>query len=453
MSAAGTLTIVNRKEHPRILILDDDGAGIAERLDNVVLPGTIKVISSLQEVDQSEWDAVFLSDEYTLSFFSSAGGKNYRRTIADHLFVFFLLPDESYDQYGTLDYVKGHNKHSDPKALTLQWEIPGHEIGVKPGLDRELRESLVNDVEGRDTQSGLVDPGELPEGVTLDAFAVGPQSRILAGSLKVVGRGDVWFVPNAVANLAVWVTAAFSSWRRIDSKKFPGVPDWWAAPEWYSAAESHIALKIKEETAEFEKAKAKFVDARAELQRELGSATHDATGGSRQLLRGQDDALQEAVGAALVDLGFQVRDMDLEWDDKERREDFRITDSEDTKWHVIGDATGVRGNAKGNKIAALQGYVTKYVFEDKPASIPGMWYLLNREIDKDPNARSTILRADEIDPFAAQQGLILDTTALYVLVRHAHQHPDSKSSIRKYLRTAVGLFGLADARMWVAAQA
>ena len=144
-----------------------------------------------------------------------------------------------------------------------------------------------------------------------------------------------------------------------------------------------------------------------------------------------------------------MRDMDLEWDDKERREDFRITDPDDPRWLVLGDATGVRGNAKGGKMAVLQGYVTKYVFDETPSNIPGMWYLLNREIEKDPNIRSTILRADEIEPFAAQQGLVLDTTALYVLLRHAHDEPNDRPAIREYLRTFVGLLGLSEALKWL----
>lgn len=446
---SATHTIANRREHPRTLILDD-GWGFAERVQQeVALPGTVKVVTGFEGVDQSEWDALILNGEYLNRNTSSRALRITYQRVADHLYIFKVLPKSRHGNYGILDRVSGLNNADADVDLALRWEIPGHEIAIKTGIDRELRSSLIEAAESRDAQCGLSNPGDVPAGVDLDAFAVGPQDIVLAGTLNAPKRGEVWFVPSEVSTLGPWITAAFASWRRRAPKKFPGVPDWWASSEWHSAAESAIARKIAEETSTFEKAKAKFETIRSQLESELDKAREEATAGSRQLLRGQDDALQDAVRDALEELGFEVRDMDLEWENKERREDFRITDPDDPQWLVLGDATGVSGNAKGGKMAVLQGYVTKYVFDEKPDSIPGMWYLLNREIDKDPNVRSTILRADEIEPFAAQQGLILDTTALYVLLRHAHDQPEDGSSIREYLRTSVGLVGLPDAVKWI----
>lgn len=453
MTSTAIHTVVNRREHPRILIINDN-QDFAERvMRDVELPGTVKVIWNLDEVDQSEWDAVFLSELYNNGIPSAAPSRGaapsrrYSRTVADHLYVFLVLPEFGHN--GVLDQVKGLNDNEEPIRLRLRWNVPGHEVRAKQGLHRELQNSLLVAVESRDTQSGLPQPDELPTGVELDSFAIGPQKLVLAGSVKAPDRGEVWFVPNAVSDLAPWVTAAFQSWRRSDALKFPGLPDWWNAREWHSADESVIAERIDQETAEFEAARAKYESATTTLQTELETARAKATGGVRQLLRGQDDALQEAVGVALTELGFNVRDMDLEWNEKERREDFRITDDQAPGWLVLGDATGVRGNAKGSKIATLRGYVTKYVFEEKPDKLPGMWFLLNREIDRDPNTRSTILRSDEVEPFAADQGLILDTTALFVLLRHAERHPDDKPAIRDYLRGASGLVDLANARAWL----
>ncbi|MGO4651129.1 hypothetical protein AB4068_05505 [Arthrobacter sp. 2RAF22] len=442
-----THTVANRREHPRILILDDNW-GFGTRLQgDVNLPGTVKVISDLRSVDQTEWDALITNTEYQTANFSGTS-MSYRR-VADHLYIFKVLPEAQHNNRGTLDRVKGLNQAVGPVTLQLQWEVPGHEVAVRQGLERELHDSLVLAVEARGTQSGLVNPGDVPAGVELDAFALGPKGIVLAGRLEAPNRGEVWFVPSEISDLRPWLTAAFASWRRRDPKKFPGVPDWWASSEWYSAGEAAIARRIAEETAKFDETRATFDATRKQLESELTEAQEKASAGSRKLLRGQDDALQDAVRDALEELGFGVRDMDLEWDDKERREDFRITDPDDPQWLVLGDATGVTGNAKGGKMAVLQGYVTKYIFEERPSSIPGMWYLLNREIEKDPNIRSTILRADEIDPFAAQQGLVLDTTALYVLLRHVHDEPSDKPAARNYLRTSVGLLGLSDALTWM----
>lgn len=444
--------IANRREHPRILILDN-GEGFAARVqEEVSLPGTVKIISGVTEVDQSEWDALITRRDYqTVQHLTGAGGVRYGR-LDEHLYIFRVLPSSRYGNDGVLDRVAGLNSTEQAVVLRLRWGVAGHEIAVQQGFDRELKESIIEAVEGRDSQSGLEDPSELPAGVELNKFAVGPKGLVLAGSLSAPNRGDVWFVSEDVASLGPWITAAFASWRQKDSKKFPGIPDWWASPDWYSVPESAIAAEIDEETAAFEDARVKFESSLLHLESKLSLAREAATAGSRQLLRGQDDALQNAVRDALEELGFGVRDMDLEWDDKERREDFRITDPDDPHWLVLGDATGVKGNAKGGKMAVLQGYVTKYVFDEKPDSIPGMWYLLNREIEKDPTVRSTILRTDEIAPFAAQRGLIFDTTALYVLLRHAQQQPEDKPVIREFLRTSVGLVGLSDALAWISAR-
>lgn len=446
---AVTHTIANRREHPRTLILDDQWGFAARVQGEVALPGTVKVITDLRSVDQTEWDALILNGEYQTRNMSASVLKVSYSRVADHLHIFKVLPEGHHGNYGILDRVSGLNGVEEGVTLTLKWEVPGHEIAVKQAFDRELRTSLIEAAESRDAQCGLSNPDEIPAGVVLDSFAVGPQGIVLAGTLNAPKRGEVWFVPTEVSTLGPWINAAFASWRRREPKKFPGVPDWWASPEWYSAAESAIALRIADESATFERVKTQFEALRSRLESKLEKAREEAAAGSRQLLRGQDDALQHAVRDALEDLGFAVRDMDLEWEEKERREDFRITDPDDPQWLVLGDATGVSGNAKGGKMAVLQGYVTKFVFEESPETIPGMWYLLNREIEKDPNARSTILRADEIEPFAAQQGLILDTTALYVLLRHAHDQPGDRPAIREYLRTSVGLVALPHALAWI----
>ncbi|MGO4454585.1 hypothetical protein [Arthrobacter sp. RAF14] len=442
-----THVIANRQEHPRILILDD-GKGFPERVQqDVEFSCTLKVVSSLEQVDPSEWDALITNRRHMVSTFNNFDFIHNR--VAEHLYIFSVLPGGWNANPGRLDRVKGADQRDDWVNLELRGHVPGNEVRVNTGLDPDLRASLVAAVEARSHQVGLLVPESLPKGVILDEFARGPQDLVLAGALQAPGRGEVWFVPTEVDSLRPWLFAAMQSWRRQDPKKFPGDPDWWESLEWFSAHERTIAKKIEVEVAAFEHAKAQFLSTLEGLEAALSDAREQASVGSRQLLVGQGDPLQDSVRDALRDLGFGVRDMDLEWPENERREDFRITDPSDPTWLVLGDATGVQGNAKGGKTAALQSYVTKYVYEEKPGRIPGMWYLLNREISKDPAARSTILRSDEVAPFASENGLILDTTALYVLLRHGEEIPADKGAIREYLRTSVGRLSLQDAQAWL----
>ena len=129
----------------------------------------------------------------------------------------------------------------------------------------------------------------------------------------------------------------------------------------------------------------------------MGAASEEALEGRKRLLSTQDEPLQRAVFEGLIDLGFDVQDMDLVWEERQHREDYRITDPDVPGWLVIGDATGVATGAKGSKIATVIGYVTKYAIEEKPDSPPSVWVLVNHLIDRDPDTRGDIYRADDLN--------------------------------------------------------
>ena len=63
--------IANRREHPRILILDDKSGFAARVRGDIELPGTVKVVTDLQEVDQAEWDALVTNGDYQNVNFSA----------------------------------------------------------------------------------------------------------------------------------------------------------------------------------------------------------------------------------------------------------------------------------------------------------------------------------------------------------------------------------------------
>jgi hypothetical protein len=76
------------------------------------------------------------------------------------------------------------------------------------------------------------------------------------------------------------------------------VQDWWASPEWYSTEENVVAEKMDKATRKYEAATAEYEKGVALLGKDLEEARKAATAGQRQLLRGQNDPLQEAVRSA-----------------------------------------------------------------------------------------------------------------------------------------------------------
>lgn len=456
--------VLNARDHPRILVRVAEPRRYAW-VDE--LPGTHKFIGSIGEVDATEWD-VLVTDQPTSEYRLTNFGHptlSVRRLVPAGLWIFRVLAAESgvyNDRLIDFGSIEGRDVSSDDKKTPLtrlnrRDDVPGHVVRRISGLPEALQElvatQLVPAVEVRRFQFGIgneLSSAARPEGLReFRPFLAGPDGLVLACSYVRLDGGQGWVVPDDVPDIAAWFRYAMHEWHLIAPKVFPGIAAWQTSEAWMTREERQVADDLRRARDTFEGVRQAHELAEAAMTRRLEQLRAQVDGGRRVLLTGQGDALQEACKEALSSLGFEVEDMDSRWDPRERREDFRIRDAQDPSWLVLADATGVQKGGRASKLQTVSGYVSKFVHEERPESIPGQWVLLNRLFDRDPEERGQLFRSDELAVFASQSGLAIDTVALFVLVE-ACSSDVHREAARAWLRGSTGEISLDAAREWVA---
>jgi len=448
--------VVNERDKPRVLIWVDSQADY-EWVESRA--GSFKYIYRLNEVDFDEWDVLvtnFQTNQYQTA--PDGIGRYRQRIVPPNLYVFRVLdPGVGVMPDALLDFGQNHGERVPNTEIEWSRQIPGNQVRRVDNLPEALQDlvqvALVQAVQEREFQHGIRIPDSSDR---LDAaysnfrpFLVGPQGLILACSYTRHDGASVWIVPEDVMDLGAWFDLALSEWHAVKPEVFPGTGVWQTSSEWMTIAERKVFDDISVIDRQFSEAATKYENSRAELERVLEEQRLVGNTGRRRLLTAQSEDLQVAVRDALIDLGFDVEDMDPKWAERERREDFRIKDPDDLEWLVIGDSTGVAKGAKASKFTTLAVYVTKFMLEERPETAPGQWLLVNRFFDRDPNSRGDVLRDDDLMVVAEAGGLAFDTSALFVLVEACSSNPDLSKSVRAWLRGLTGQLSLEMAREWV----
>lgn len=421
------------------------------------LPGTYRFISHPNEVDLREWDALITDSPVVFERLHVDGTRSVERDIPPSMCVLLILYDNS---GATLDTVEDSTEAG--FLVAADYRVPGHHLyrsyePASESLKALVKRDLQTVAQNRSTQFGVRTVTPFGEPVTpsvahFTPFLRGPDDLTLAGRIRHQGGGSVWIVPADVNELESWWRHALQDWHQeYGSPRFPGVPNWSEAEEWMTHEERQINRAVEDAEAAFAIVKAEHEGRIEEYRSAADAAREKADNNERVLLIGQGDPLQDAVLGALQTLGFTVRDMDKEWDDKARREDYRIEDPDSPGWLAIGDATGTAKGAKASKHTALTGFGTKYVLEERPAESPYLWMIVNRKIQQDPNTRGELFREDEAASFAINQGLAIDTVALFLLVNSVNAGEIEASDVRAWLRLRTGELLIDDAREWLQA--
>ncbi|MBC2639659.1 MULTISPECIES: hypothetical protein [unclassified Rhodococcus (in: high G+C Gram-positive bacteria)] len=412
----------------------------------------------MTDVDPSEWDAIIttrhLAKTVESNFMAEA---RYVRPVSAHLCVLLVMTPEEFgggwsDIIDVLDVPGASDIHV---PLAYKWNVAGHhaypgDTGLSESLTVLVKQQLIPAVASRTRQFGVgVTDEEIEPLVDFGTFLRGPNQLRIAGKYVHPGNGSVWFIPHDVENIEPWWLLALSDWHDRFPNRFPDVPKWEKSADWMTHAERVVQAKLDAEYARFKPLQEEHDAITAELGTELEAAKDNASRNERVLLTGQDEELQDAVLRALVTLGYTVQDMDKLWPDKERREDYRITEPGVDDWLVLADATGVTKGAKQSKLQILNSNVVKYVFEEKPQNIPRQWLIVNRLIARDPTTRGDVFRPDELGPLSENQGLAFDTAALFVLQDAVVSGKVTAVLVREMLRERTGQLRLEDAREWL----
>ena len=128
---------------------------------------------------------------------------------------------------------------------------------------------------------------------------------------------------------------------------------------------------------------------------------------------------REAVTAdCFADLGFDVMEMNQVYPPKDRREDLQVRDPDTPGWTALVGVRGYSTGARVNDLLRFARYRIRYV-RDHDEDVSAVWYFVNQFNEDDPEIRPPVLASNEVEleTFAADGGLVIDTADLFQMWR------------------------------------
>ncbi|MEU3472665.1 hypothetical protein [Rhodococcus sp. NPDC006774] len=236
----------------------------------------------------------------------------------------------------------------------------------------------------------------------------------------VYGASEVWYFPRESIKIAeVVCQVAFTQWHREAPDIFPSAPNWTSNQRWMTAGQQvkfgELSRRIEDSKTRIASAEREIADAEAAIE----GVRRDASTSEQRLLTADGDELVSAVTAALTELKFEVVDLDADTPEgKPKIGDLEVSHPDFPDWKIMAEVKGKTKGAALNDLFALQTH--RRVYEQTRPTLSGVWYLVNAERRKpDPGSRPVPLESatDEIDTFAEDHGLVIDTRDLFQLVK------------------------------------
>jgi hypothetical protein len=415
--------------HPRALMW-----GFSDEQVRTIGPvfATAKVITSLAEVEQTEWDVLVTR--------SGCFGSS------PHLYVLAVEGDPE-GAPKTFDYIEG-----EPVQAFVQYGgvSRASEFRVPAGLSREIENIVTTTLVPRARTAGIhlvltLGGSALSSGSKVRPFLVTMDDRFIAGAFtRRGGNAECWCLPSyAVDDTHLWCAAAVVAWRGQNLALFPEPSaDWPHEPIWRTREEEVIAAEIDRIANERNQLIAELEDDLQAHQEQLSAAVGEADRGRRILLTGQGDALCEQVALTLEDLGFEVERMDPKWPEGDKREDLRVHETSRPGWVAIVEVRGYRRGAQLTDLIRLHSRFRSRYQVDEGTLPNATWLITNHFIEDDPESREAVLRSNqaEIDAFGADGALVIDSVDLFRLWTAVIANRISKVDARNALVAASGRF-------------
>ncbi|WP_350279299.1 hypothetical protein [Kribbella sp. HUAS MG21] len=285
---------------------------------------------------------------------------------------------------------------------------------------------------------------ELPVHTALTPFLVDSAGRVLAARLQrgdTPDDGELWCLPADAANaVEEWVAAAIRHWRAAGQEAFADADAWTEDPSWTTHIEDRSTSEYRTRLDAIEVQRAELT---AELEGLLAAredARRQADSNERRLLTAQGPELVEEVSAALGRLGFEVIDADTlpQHSNGRKQEDLRITDE---AWTCLVEIKGyAKGNAKTGDLLQLGKAVTVFVLHEQREP-DAQWYVVNQSFQMPPADRPEPFAGarEEVEIFAGNNGLVIDTRALFTLDKDVQAGVLTPLDARRMLREARGV--------------
>lgn len=465
---------ITEQSRPRVLLVGIDDGTLEERLRHKI--PTLLAVESLwgllDGIDLHEWDCVVTHGDYTSIHETHMGHADrygsdapstwtWTQHLPSHLSLIYApSATKGTRSFDMLDFRPAEGKDSDdlPRAAVVRDGVYGRHITTVEGLPVEITD-LVNQrllpiAQNRSRHTYFEVRGELSptdQDFALRPFLFGPRDVALAGSYPRTSEASVWLLPPDVDDLAPWVLAALREWHSLYPDRFPTLPDWPNDPAYRSADEARLHQRLEARTQAFQAEMQKYLTDKQDIESQLAEAAEAADRYERALLTGQGEELEAAIAAAFRALGFGVEDMDEKWPAQARREDYRITDPDESDWIAVGEAKGFTKGVRETGLVSLGRWVEMFAVEER--RLPSArWYIANQHLRDDPGTRPTPLaaRRDVVEAFAEGGGLVLDTAALFALLRAVQDDTDLATPVRQRLKARRGVFAASDAEALIA---
>jgi len=430
------VVVIGRRERPRLLVLgttaeSDFGQHLAKLAPTIRFLGGGGELTNF--VRQQEWDAIVLVDEAAY--------------VDEHLFV-LQFGGESLETV-TLTNKRVVSYSAGPATFATEFIIP-NDLPLQ--VSRLVRQELAPTVQARSFNTTLrIDVnwyrGQKPafEDV-FDSFLADADGHPIAGRLPRSGhtQAERWFLPSYTPNPERWATAAFELWREAAPERFPSEAGWRARPEWRTDAENAASAKVEEIAERREQALAALDEELAAASTIAVEATARAELAERLLLTSQGDDLVAEVKSSLEELGFSVVDADAEVATPgDKREDLRVYDPALEGWVALVEVRGYTRGAQLNDLLRLGRFATRFL-RDQKRDPDRTWYVVNQLIASDPSTRPIPLasNAAEVETFAEDGGLVLDTRELFSMRMAVRSGAMTSTNARAALRSAKGRLSL-----------
>lgn len=385
-----------------------EGSELRAALDR--LGGTVTYVAALAQVRQQDYDYVVCEGR--------VGGR-----VMDHMKLLqFLPPTERMGAQRTSleDYASGTVSFAIGDGARAERFGVGQGARSR-GLEGLVRESIIKKIPVGDFYSALSVTGRY--GSSSAYVLVDEVDGLPLGAIRSTGRNDNsewWILPSLTEQRAAWMAAAFALWKAEWPDEFPP-PGYGTSERWMTHAELTAAAAV---TAHEVETAAYLANRTEELEKLLITAsevTDAAESQEKLLLEAQGDELVGAVMSALQELGFEVIDSDAEADENKaaKREDLRVKSAAETGWLALAEVKGYASrNAKTsdlNQLARAVGF-----FESRTGQTPqAQWYVVNAQFSRDPDERPIPLASssEDVEEFAKDGGLVVDTRELFKLLR------------------------------------
>jgi hypothetical protein len=254
-------------------------------------------------------------------------------------------------------------------------------------------------------------------------------------------ESEGWVLPADVGDIVPWVKAAVRAWHDQDRSRFPSIADWNVEPPWLTPREEELVADVKEAERNLARAVEQHEGRITALRRELENAVEDSDRMDRAVLTERQSTLVEHVRQFLSELGFAVTDIDQERPTNDLLEDLRVNEPSDPDWIALAEVRAYKGGAAVNDLQRIARFVLRY-FQECGREPSARWYVVNQMVGQDPSTRPIPLASNpnELQTFAEDGGLVIDTSELFRLVMNVRRGLIDQDAARQEIREARGAF-------------